>query len=462
MSDFYNDEYFDPAHVNDGTPSRKTSEDGERKDRAQLVQEIDYDRVKQEIEDLYIPDHAIAEMLKDYELVTVRDFDDIYHKSEEERSKENKFYHLFTSLNNMSHRENNIDAFIIRARMTIDILKEIAENNGIISPTKFIKDYFDEKIIITGLPVPKLRGKFRKKYNMNYLMDFIMSDEDPSLFAPKRTEFGDDDEDIHKILPPEVIHEIEVAEPDPESTNCYFDDAKDQDGRNVAIVYSKKTAKDMSKSIPALLDASATIRKLEKSRNKMMDSINHSRFVGDIRDDDYERIESYDQTVYDNPDRIKEPEPPKDMSDQDAVNAYLTAMDYYIERTTYVDNHAGGMCTVEERDIEDIKSTLAENGFDIRAMYGYKEQKKKLKKIRKKEEKKEKELKDRLLRLEDRRDHRLGTGSGKRRLSDSDKKKQKKKKKKAKKASKNFIESATGQVLSKASEKEAFDMSWDM
>ena len=305
-------------------------------------------------------------MLKSFDSVTVLDYgnNDLYHKSEEERMSENEFYHLFRQLRKMSNRPKDLPDVIIRLRFVLTALKEIAMRNGLLSPEKFIKDFFKEKISIDGLEIPKLKKSVRKKYNLKYIIDFAMSDQDPNKeFGKKRSDdvFTDVNITIEDLLPQDLIRMIDNARDDMDVKYGYFDDPDDQDGRNVALYLSKDDSKVITKSTRGFADIAKEMSRYEAKKRTVESALDDiSRYVGDVREEDFDLIKAYDLTFTGNPYHIKEPEVPSEFT-QDAVNSYLAKMDAYMEKTTWVSEN-GRAYNLEEYDEMKIKEALG-NGL---------------------------------------------------------------------------------------------------
>lgn len=421
-----------------------------------LIRSMDYEKVKQEIEDTYIPEKAKERIMHEYDVVVVRDFNDMYHKSEEEREEENKFYSLFKPLMNAKKRPKNISDYVTQMRICISILEKIAEGNGIYEPRQFIHDFLAGKIFINGLELPKLRSGMKKLVNPDYLTEFIFSDRDPDELNPEPIKEIDETLTLEDLLTDDEIKAIDESKDDFKSSMMYFDDPDDQDGRNVALELSDKAYKKLAKKFPGVAKGIAQVTKYDKNQMKQREILNQDRYVYNLTEDDFKNIDKYDQNVlgYLNDDQQFE-EPtirPSDVLDEDKLNAYLYKVEKYIESTTYLARQ-GSAYTQDEIDKDNVIATLSQNGFDVKALWGIRNQEKERRRKAKEDEKKINNLKAKIVKLE------KGDKKKYRHVGDNvygvAKKEKKRKKKKNKNKSKDIIKYTTG-----VDPTQPFDMTW--
>lgn len=372
---------------------------------------------------IYISPEREKEILKGMDCVVVHDFGDEYHLSEEERRAKNKFYETFKILRRTKKNYKRLDQYISVMRDAMKCLDAVAESNGVYDPDEFKLLFLQGDIEICGLKFPKYRGKDKKSLSWNYIAQFIMSDEDPSILIKKRNddvEFMTDNDLIErgkKLFGERKFEEIlKSADCSSPRRTRYFDPDEDDPADNgYALIASDKDTRKMMKDEPGLLDA---FKEIKRSMNttKHLDS-----FAYDLNMSAIEAIESYDRkhaSVIDNGDI---PEFTGDIMNDDDYYRYLARLRDYEEENIVVDYHGRRKSLSEAREL-DIRSGFEESGWDIRAFNENKAREKKLKQAQKKDKKREKRLKEQLLKIEKRRALREES-------SYSTKKKKKKKKK---------------------------------
>lgn len=381
-----------------------------------------------------VSEEKFNEMAKKYEEVCIHDYGDEYHMSEEERAQKNRYYEVFSKVIRCKKKYRKIDEFVRTYRLCLDCLREVAENNGVYDPDKFIKLVLKGEIEVFGLTFPKYIGKDKKSINWNYISKFILGDEDPrALTFNKDAEYGSmtDDEAFEMLFSEdEQRHLIKsmqefVANRDDSITPYYGED--DEHGKvheSLAVSASKKETKNFVNDSPEVV---RVIRESEKARRKAMASSHRlHQYSFEMTADDYSEIEAMDKARG----LISESDVPEfkgDIMNTRDYRRYLYRLHQY-EMENIKENYNGKMRTLEDIQEMELKDALEKAGWNLRALYKQKDKEKKLKKAYKEDKKREEELKQKLLALQKRQEKR-GKKSG---IEMNSKKKKKKKKDKDK------------------------------
>lgn len=384
---------------------------------------------------LYIPPERLVKMESTYGVSIVHDFGDEYHLTDEEREAQNNYYKLFARLNKCKRKYRKINEYVDCARISLQCLQTVAENNTVYSLDEFMTLVMKGKIIVNGWFYPKYNGRDRKQLSWDYITEFILSDTDSKELLKQKSnenEFLTDDEleEEAKILFTDEDYNKIFEKPDPDQTYreevhvIDLDEEKFDNNSNIAIYADKSETKELLKAAPELLILAKEIRKEMKSTEQL------NRYVSDIRMEDIEAIEEYDNKR----NFVSDSDIPKftgDITNDKDYNKYLRALKIY-EETQIKVNYAGKMRTQEEINELQLKETLESAGWNIRVLYDNHLKEKKLKKALKADKKREKKLKEQLTKVQDRSKRRMGVD-----IDDSSSKKKKKKNKKNKKKSEN-------------------------
>lgn len=390
------------------------------------------DKISEELKrkaNVYLSEKRIQQFKDEYDCVVVHEFGDEYHLSEEERIEKNKFYEAFRVFSKYKHKYRKLDEYVVAMREALKCLDVVAESNGVYEPEKFKALFLKGKINITGLRLPQFKGRERKDINWDYLTDFILSDEDPSLVLPKKKDDILSKEDIdemakrlfdegelERILRP-VTEEEKLERM---KRNCRVDD-DDLDDRVVRFM-SKKETKKILKHQPELLK----VVKDMKRDNRRLDNMN--RLVYQFTSDDMNEIEAYDK-LHNYESSAKIPKFKGSLLSKSDYKRYMMQLSDYEDENVRVNYH-GKLRTLEQvRELE-LKQVLERNNFNLRSFQENKEKESKLRKIQKKERKREKELRKKLMEVQERKKRRLGEDD----VIVKSKKKKKKKGKKGKKS----------------------------
>ena len=376
----------------------------------------------------YIPPHRLAKMEETYGVSIVHDFGDEYHLTDEEREAQNNYYKLFARLNKCKRKYRKINEFVDCARISLQCLQAVADNNTVYTPDEFMTLVMKEKLIVNGWFYPKYNGRDRKQLSWDYITEFILSDTDSKELLKQKTneyEFLSDDEleEEAKVLFSEEEYNEIFKEPDPDQTYreevhvIDLDEEKFDKGSNIVIYSDKSDTKDFLKAAPELLLVAKEIRKEMKSEEHV------NRYVSDIRKDDIEAIEEYDNKRK----FVSDSDIPKftgDITNDKDYHKYLRELKLY-EETQIKVNYNGKMRSEEEIKELQLKEALESAGWNIRVLYDNQLKEKKLKKALKADKKREKKLKEQLTKVQDRSKRRMGID-----IDDQAKKKKKKKNKK--------------------------------
>ena len=380
---------------------------------------------------LYLSPERLAKMEETYGVSIVHDFNDEYHLTDEEREAQNNYYRLFARLNKCKRKYRKINEYVDCARISMQCLQAVAENNAVYEPMKFMKMVMRGKINVTGWFFPKYNGRDRKQLSWPYISEFILTDEpSESLLKQKTTEHDfltpAQLEEEAKVLFSKEDYDYIMQEPDPERIFQQevhvidIDEDDIPDDSSIAIIADKSDTKEFIKVAPELLILVKDIRREMKSTEQL------GRYVSDIRMDDIQTIEDYDNKRKFASDSDV-PEFTGDITSSKDYNKYIYALQQY-EDTQIKENYCGQMRTREEIKQIQLKEALESAGWNIRVLYDNKDKEKKLERLRKADKKREKKLKEQLTKVQNRSKRRMGMDVDD---DDSIKKKKKKKKKKS-------------------------------
>ena len=380
----------------------------------------------------YIPPRMLAEMEASYGEVVVHDFNDDYNLSEEEKAAKNSLYKIFSKLGRCKRTYRKIDEFIEVARLSMEALNAVAENNGWYEPDEFKRRVFKGKIEVQGWMFPKLAGKEKKKVNYAYLADFIMSGEDPKSFVGINE---DDEESIprtneeiiasgRKLFDPDVFARMCQPE-DPEERekriNSVIEDTTDPDQVpfDVVIINDDDDNKKFLKAAPESLDVVKDYRRKIKSSEQLQ------RLISDIDYDDFEAISKFDASISEKGSGGVEFH--GTILDDDDYYEYISDSDEYAFEHDKI-NYYGRMRSPAEIQEAEFMNAIENAGWNIKNLFGNRERLKKRAEALKADKKRERRLRSQLERVS----KRIEAKDKRRSLSDTFIAKQKKKKKKKK------------------------------
>ena len=358
-----------------------------------------------------ISEEKFRELAKKYETVCVHDYGDEYHMSEEERAQKNRYYEVFSKIIRCKRKYQKIDEYVKTFRLCMECLREVADNNGVYDPGKFIKLVMKGEIEVYGLNFPKYTWKDKKSINWNYIAEFIIGDEDPAtLIIKKDSQYVDmsDDDAFTTLFTEEeqqaIIQSIhaDLFNDDGSIVPYYGDNDTHTENAGLAITASNKETKKLVSEIPELV---RTIRDLEKARKKSQAlSSNLRQYAFDMTEDDYREIEAMDRArgIISSSDV---PQFKGDISNKRDYKRYLYELRQY-ELENIKENFNGKMRTLEDIRELQLKDALERAGWNLRALYRQKDKEKKLKKAYKEDKRREEALKQKLLAIQKRQEKR--------------------------------------------------------
>lgn len=338
-------------------------------------------------------------------VVVVNDYDDEYHLSDEERKKRFQFYEAFMRITRCKRKFRKLDEFVKVFRLCLDCLKLVAENNGVYPPDKFIRLAIRGDIEVFGLQFPKYIGNDKKRVNWEYVTEFILDySKDPSELSKVSydPELDDCDDDIRDIFSDEdyqrlVTETDKIGKEDYTLLDEYYDEDNPPDG-NIVLTADEDDNKSLLKMSPDLVRT--VTDKVKEERKARIGQSLLSSLVFEITTDDFEYIEKMDRKRgYHSTSDM--PQFKGDIMNRGDYKRYLYALERYEQEELTV-NMNGKMRTRAELQEMEVKSMLEESGWNLRKLYKYKEDEKKLNDARKAEQRRIKELKKKLCSAEKR------------------------------------------------------------
>ena len=411
--------FDDQVQRPDGEDEKKLS--GE--ETFKIIKSIDEAR-----KNLYLSPERIAKMEATYGVSIVHDFGDEYHLTDEEREAQNNYYKLFARLNKCKRKYRKINEFVDCARISLQCLQAVADNNTVYSPDEFMRLVMKDKITVNGWFYPKYNGRDRKQISWDYMSEFILSDTPSEELLKQRSsdiEFLTEEkleEETNLLFSNEELAEI-FKQPDDAHIfrkEYHVIDTDDEDidiNDGIAVYATPSETKDFIKEAPELLILAKEIRREMKSTEQL------SRYVSDIRREDIESIEEYDNKR----NMVSDADMPVfkgDITNDKDYHKYLRELKLY-EETQIKENYHGKMRTREEIKELQLKEALDAAGWNIRVLYDNQLREKKLKKAMKADKKRERKLKEQLTKVQNRSKRRMGID-----IDDNGSSKKKKKKKK--------------------------------
>lgn len=371
-----------------------------------------------------------AEMFKrQFDCVVVHDFGDDYHLSEEERKANNEFYSIFKALNKCKHRYSNVVDYINASRKALKCLEAVAERNGRFKKEKFMKMVLDKKITVGGLFFPILKGKANKTISREYLTEYIISGEPAEeFFSEPDNDFLSNlsyEEQEKYLVSDEMRKELDnITDEDIKYSYLTYEEGNDSDDVNIVLPMSDKEFKKLSKDFPDFYEAIKEDYRSKKYINDLSGLVHESSYSDYSELDDIgEYGQGYGKVRF----LSEMPVFKGDMSNSKDYNKYLLKLEEW-ENTQIEYDYNGKFLTKEKINDLEMKIEFDRNGINIRNLYSYKDEEKKLKKLKKKQLKKEKKIRNKLNKV------RIKNNS----IGVHDKKTEKRKKKAAKKQEKDL------------------------
>lgn len=369
----------------------------------------------------YIPlrlsKEKIERMKASYGTVCLQDFSDDYHLTDKQKKENNEYYQYEEKMRKCKTKYRRIDQYINAWRTTIETLKAIADHNrDSMNPEDFVRKALTGKITVTGIKYPKYIGKNKKKLDYKVISEYIIDPtKDPNDFMEKEEvssiEVLDPDsiQDIDKVMFDGKLNELI------ETTQDYYDkldgEIFDEDKADKGELRGIYASDISNKEFKMFVKSSGFIEAAKKAKRNSINMVDQSAvksFAFEYTADDFEEIESMDsdREFYS---KSSIPAFKGSMLNSDDVDAYDEALENWEAKNIKIESH-GRWRTKEEIQELEIKQMFEENGYDLRKLYRYDSDRKKLEKIDKKQRAKEKRLKNRLLKLKERNDKRLGVG----------------------------------------------------
>lgn len=144
---------------------------------------------------------------------------DVYHMSDEERSKNDKLAEIAMKLATVKSVYRRLDQYIEAMRIVFKAWEILSENNYVHSKKEFFKMVAEGKIISSRIITPQLKNF--KKYDIDIIIKYISNPNlDVSVFAPKdkySNEIYNDEnivDDMDRLFSEEELKEIEVNSKD--------------------------------------------------------------------------------------------------------------------------------------------------------------------------------------------------------------------------------------------------------
>ena len=271
-----NELIIDPAYIDDDVIFITGTKEEPKVNRSDVEKQIFGDDEKEskegksfrcadwhdKIVDIKLPQKMIDKFMSEIDCVVVNTYEnDDYHLSDEERAKNNELYELFKPIIHAKNNYTVLPDFVNVMRACIKCIDYIAETNGVYSPKKFKKKVYSGKIKIEGLRFPKLSKKAKKRISLEYLTDFILSDEPAENIMPPEREFDtirseeEIEEMTHKLFTEEELNEIfKPLTEDQKIRSQLFDATTDEqsDDLPTCVVFDEKKSMKILKTFPEI------------------------------------------------------------------------------------------------------------------------------------------------------------------------------------------------------------------
>ena len=453
-----NELIIDPAYIDDDVIFITGTKEEPKVDRSDVEKQIFGDDEKEskegksfrcadwhdKIVDIKLPQKMIDKFMSEIDCVVVNTYEnDDYHLSDEERAKNNELYELFKPILHAKNNYTVLPDFVNVMRACIKCIDYIAETNGVYSPKKFKKKVYSGKIKIEGLRFPKLSKKAKKRISLEYLTDFILSDEPAENIMPPEREFDtirseeEIEEMTHKLFTEEELNEIfKPLTEDQKIRSQLFDATTDEqsDDLPTCVVFDEKKSMKILKTFPEI----NLYLKRTNARSKRKNRFNSREWEFTNTFDDLDVFDKYDAT-HGYTSKAKVPEFKGDlMNDKDYKKYLMELEDWEDENVKEVYMGTFGrmgtkMLTKGEIKELELKEFLEANGWNTRNLY---DEKKKLKE-KKDEDKKLRARSDKIAAKIKRLKDEESKINAKRKGEDVDEDGKKKKKKGGKKKGKN-------------------------
>lgn len=136
---------------------------------------------------------------------------DVYHMSDEERSKNDKLAEIAMKLATVKSVYRRLDQYIEAMRVVFKAWEILSENNYVHSKKEFFRMVAEGKIISGRIIIPQLKNF--KKYDIDIIIKYISNPNlDASIFAPKEKSYNDYFEEINEDEIDRLFSENELKE----------------------------------------------------------------------------------------------------------------------------------------------------------------------------------------------------------------------------------------------------------
>ena len=388
-------------------------------------EKIDYEKLYEKKTEVYVPEYMEKKIKDEFDCSVVNDFGDMYHMSDEERKRKNKYIDLFTIHHSDLDHPKKLSKYVIALKHALDCLDAVAADNKFYDPDEFKKLFFKGKIKIYGLKLPEYRGKDKKRINYEYIIEFLLSGNDPKDFrAPDSRGMNMMEIEGESKYSKKEIKKLQnkcKKEKEKGLSKEIFYDVGEYDA-DESIYIGNIDQREFKKLLKTFPDLPFLLKDFRKRRLTIENLAEASEYIHQYGSsmflEDLETISQYDNKYgYESEDDV--PKFHGDASNKKDVEAYLSKVhDWELNHVKH--NFEGKMRTQQEINDIQCKQVLERNGWNIRKMYGNSDKERKIKKL-KREKEKIKRLKKRLSNAQDRK---------KRTMKDYGKTKKGKKKKK--------------------------------
>ena len=348
------------------------------------------------IVDIKLPQKEIDKFMSEIDCVVVNTYEnDDYHLSDEERAKNNELYELFKPIIHAKNNYTVLSDFVDVMRACIKCVDYIAETNGVYSPEKFKKKVYSGKIKIEGLRFPKLSKKAKKRISLEYLTEFILSDEPSENIIPPEREFDtirseeEIEEMTHRLFTDEELKEIfKPLTEEQKIRSQLFDATTDEqaDDLPTCVVFDEKKSMKVLKDFPEI----NLYLKRVNARSKRKGRFNSREWEFNNTFDDLDVFDKYDETHAYTP-KSKMPEFKGELLNDKDYKKYLMELEEW-EDENIKEVYTGtfgrvGLKMLTRGEIKELelKEYFEANGWNTRNLYDEKEKIKEAKKADKKD-----------------------------------------------------------------------------
>ena len=157
--------------------------------------------------EVFIPPEEEERLLAMYGTSVTQDFGDEFHMSRDEREAMAQRYEKFFKLKKgYTRRIRRLDKYVEAYRLVMDIINDLAKDNGLYDEAMFRKKVLNGDIVIPNLNFPKFQGKKKKLINWKQVSEFIA---DPTKDIHELTDMDERAKEMLTI-PDEVVSEDEI------------------------------------------------------------------------------------------------------------------------------------------------------------------------------------------------------------------------------------------------------------